>query len=300
MMRRMWIAKCRQRLHSDFAFRHDTTLAALPLVIAFLTMLSICMTHSAAYMKQVTLSGTDALEQRIHVHVPFDATAIQMQQLYEALAKVEGIETIEEIPREEVQNFLTRWLSVGNDLADDLPLPTILDITLIPDTSRDVAKATIEGYIQEQIEGGLVETYDETISSFNQSAHVVKTGIYILGLMIFLCITLVVVITSRINVGIHQKHIEILHHLGASNHYINRQFLVRAMVMGGIGVGMGTLAALMLMESVSAYLSDTLMPATQASLDGLWMYYVLNPSLLMILMLAASWVSIEGQMKKMH
>ncbi|TAE34878.1 MAG: FtsX-like permease family protein [Alphaproteobacteria bacterium] len=300
MLRRMWIAKYRRRLQSDFAFRHDTTLAVLPLVIAFLTMLSICMTHSAAYMKHVTLGGSENLEQRIHVHIPFDSTAIQMQQMYEAFSKVDGIGIIKEIPKEEVQNFLARWLSVGDELADDLPLPTILDIKLQPNASRDMVKAVIEDYVSEHIDGGLVETYDETISSFNQSAHVVKTGLYILGFLIVVCITLVAVIICRINMGVHQQHIEILHHLGASDHYINRQFLVRAFVMGGVGVAIGTFVALIIMESVSAYLSDALMPVAQESLRGLWVYYVVNPCLLMALILGASWINIEAHLKRLH
>jgi hypothetical protein len=33
---------------------------------------------------------------------------------------------------------------------------------------------------------------------------------------------------------------------------------------------------------------------------SMWIYYIINPTLLIILVLAASWLSIETELKKIH
>ena len=296
----MLIHKLKRVYQSDFAFRQDTTLAYLPLVIAFLTVLSVCMTHSAAYIKHVTLSGSEALQQRLHLHLPNDVSEVTIKQLYGELGKIDGIESVERISRAEMRGFLGSWLGVNGSLADDFPLPVILDITLHPDGSRPQIQRVIQSYLNQHIDGALLESYDDSIAAFNQSSRLVKTGIYILGFVVMISTTLIVVIVSRINLGIHKRHIEILHDLGASDTYINRQFIKRSAMISLQGVLLGTLVSVGFIEFVKSRFDAAFFSGEGGELSAIWIYYIINPVLLMILVLVASWVSIEAQLKKMH
>jgi cell division transport system permease protein len=296
----MLIRKLKALTQSDFAFRQDTTLAYLPLVIAFLTVLSLCMTHSAAYIKHVTLSGTEALQQRLHLHLPYDVTEVSIQQLYEEMGKTDGIESIDRISRQEMRGFLGSWLGMDGALSEDFPLPIILDITLQPDAPRAEVQARVQRYLSRNIEGALLESYDDSIAAFNQSSRLVKTGIYILGFVVMISTTLIVVIVSRINLGIHRRHIEILHDLGASDAYINRQFIKRSAIISLQGVLAGTLISIGFIEAVKSRFDSAFLSIGNSELGAIWMYYIINPALLIVLVLVASWVSIEAQLKKMH
>jgi cell division transport system permease protein len=296
----MLIRKFRSLTQSDFAFRQDTTLAYLPLVIAFLTVLSLCMTHSAAYIKHVTLSGSEALQQRLHLHLPYDTSEVSITQLYEEMARTDGIESIDRISRQEMRGFLGSWMGMDSTLSDDFPLPIILDITLHPDAPRAEVQTLLQRYLTRNIDGALLESYDDSIAAFNQSSRLVKTGIYILGFVVMISTTLIVVIVSRINLGIHRRHIEILHDLGASDAYINRQFIKRSAIISLQGVVCGTLISIGFIEAVKSRFDAAFLSVGSSELGAIWMYYIINPALLLVLVLAASWVSIEAQLKKMH
>jgi cell division transport system permease protein len=296
----MWIHKLKRIYQSDFAFRQDTTLAYLPLVIAFLTVLSVCMTHSAAYIKHVTLSGSEALQQRLHLHLPYDVTDVTIKQLYEELREEDGIDSVERVSKEEMRGFLGTWLGLDSTLSDDFPLPIILDITLRPEASRDATQRRLQYYISQNVNGALLESYDDSIAAFNQSSRLVKTGIYILGFVVMISTTLIVVIVSRINLGIHKRHIEILHDLGANDSYINRQFIKRSAIISLQGVVAGTLVSFAFIEFVKSRFDAAFLSGGGGELGNIWIYYLINPALLMMLVLAASWVSIEAQLKKMH
>ncbi len=296
----MSIRKLKRLYQSDFAFRQDTTLAYLPLVIAFLTVLSVCMTHSAAYIKHVTLSGSEALQQRLHLHLPNDVSEVTIKQLYGELAKVDGIESVDRISTKEMRGFLGSWLGTDGKLADDFPLPVILDITLHPEAPRLKVQRIIQSYLNQHVDGALLESYDDSIAAFNQSSRLVKTGIYILGFVVMISTTLIVVIVSRINLGIHKRHIEILHDLGASDAYINRQFIKRSAAISLQGVVLGTLVSIGFIEFVKSRFDAAFFSGEGGELSAIWIYYIINPAMLMILVLVASWVSIEAQLKKMH
>jgi cell division transport system permease protein len=290
----------RRVYQSDFAFRQDTTLAYLPLVIAFLTVLSVCMTHSAAYIKHVTLSGSEALQQRLHLHLPNDVSEDAITHIYGELKKLDAIESVERISRKEMRGFLGSWLGMEGTIADDFPLPIILDITLRPEAPRVRVQKQLQTYLTRNVDGALLESYDDSIAAFNQSSRLVKTGIYILGFVVMISTTLIVVIVSRINLGVHKRHIEILHELGASDAYINRQFIKRSAMISLQGVLLGTVASVIFIECVKARFDAAFFSGEGGELSAIWMYYIINPALLMVLVLVASWVSIEAQLKRMH
>jgi cell division transport system permease protein len=296
----MLIHRLKRIYQSDFAFRQDTTLAYLPLVIAFLTVLSICMTHSAAYIKHVTLSGSEALQQRMHLHLPYDVTEAGIKDLYDELDKTDGIETVERISGTEIRGFLGTWLGLDNTLAEDFPLPIILDITLRPEATREDVQRKLQHYLTQHVTGSLLESYDDSIAAFNQSSRLVKTGIYILGFVVMISTTLIVVIVSRINLGIHKRHIEILHSLGASDSYINHQFIKRSAMISLQGILAGTLVSIAFIEFVKSRFDAAFLSGGGGDLQHIWVYYIINPSLLMVLVLVASWVSIEAQLKNLH
>lgn len=295
----MWIRRLKQALHSDFAFRQDTTLAALPLVIAFLTLLSICMTHSAAYIKQVTISGSEALSQRLHLHLPYGTGEVARRQVRDELGRIDGVARFQELDAAQVKRFLQNWLGTAEGISDDFPVPVILDIILHPDANRSTVQASIREAVAPVVKNMLLESYDESIAAFNESSRMVKNGIYILGLVVIATTALIVIVASRINLGVHRRHIEVLHHLGAADGYINRQFVKRVVLIALQGVALGTLLSVALLEVLQSQM-DVAFLREMASHSPMWAYYLLNPALLLVLVTAAAWVSIEAQLRQMH
>lgn len=296
----MWIQRLKSFFHSDFAFKRDSTLAALPLVIAFLTILSICLTHSAVYIKHVTLSGSESLNKRLHLHLPHATASGALTSLLDELANIEGIEMVEEVSSDKIQVFLQKWLGLNTILSENFPLPTILDITLQPNSEREIVQGQIQYYLQQNLPDALLESYDDTIAAFNRSSHMIKSGIYIMGFVVMIATTLIVGITSRINLGVHRSHILMLHHLGASDEYINRQFMLRASIISLQGIAIGTILSILFIEILTHYIDTSFLINASDGLSSMWIYYIVNPLLLLVLVLSASWLSIETELKKNH
>lgn len=258
------------------------------------------MTHSSAYIKHVTLNSSDTLKQRLHLHLPYGTDDVRLKALYDELASISDIDMVEEVRKSDMQGFLSSWLSIDAGLSEEFPLPTVLDVILHVDADRAKVQKELQYYLDNKIQGALLESYDESISAFNQSAQLIKTGVYILGFVVLCAITMIVVIISRITLGVHKKHIETLHHLGASDVYINRQFIKRAAVMSLQGVIGGTLLSIIFIEIIKSRFYAALMPIGGVDVGSMWVYYLVNPLLIIMLVMMASWVSIEAQLRKMH
>lgn len=295
----MWTRKLKEFFASDFAFTQDSTLKYLPIVVAFLTMLSITMTHSSAYIKHVTLDGSASLKQRLHLHMPYGTTDEQKVKLYDRLATIGDIDAVQEVSEKEVKGFLESWLSIDEQLAKEFPLPVILDIMLRADADRTAVKQQLNRYLASNMPDALLESYDDSLAAFNNSAHAVKRSIYLLSLIVLLAITMIIMIISRITLGVHRKHIEILHHMGADNIYINRQFIKRSALISIKGVLIGTVLSILFIEVMKSSFVNDYVSNNSGAFDLFWLYYIFNPLLIVILVLSAAWLTIESQLKKM-
>ncbi len=295
----MWIRRLKEFFASDFAFTQDSTLRYLPIVVAFLTMLSITMTHSSAYIKHVTLDGSASLKQRLHLHIPYGVTDEAKINLYNKLATIGEIDAVEEVSEKEVKGFLESWLSIDERLAKDFPLPSILDIMLRADADTPSVKQGLQSYLDANMKDALLESYDDSLAAFNNSAQAVKRSIYLLSLIVLLAITMIIMIISRITLGVHRKHIEILHHMGADDAYINRQFIKRSALISIKGVMIGTILSIAFIEVMKSSFMNDYVSNNSGAFDLFWLYYIFNPLLIIILVLSAAWLTIESQLKKM-
>jgi cell division transport system permease protein len=295
----MWIRRLRAYFSSDFAFSQDVTLRYLPLVVAFLTMLSITMTHSSAYIKHITLDGNESLKQRLHLHIPYDTPNADTLELFDQLASMGEIDAVEQVSEQEIAGFLESWLSIDDKLAKEFPLPMVLDIMLRADADRESAKKQLKQYLDVHIKDALLESYDDSLAAFNNSAQAVKRSIYLLSLIVLLAITMIIMIISRITLGVHKKHIEILHYMGADDHYINRQFIKRSALISIKGVVMGTLLSAVFIEIMKSSFVEDYISNNNGVFDYYWLYYFFNPLLIIILVVSAAWVTIESQLKHM-
>ena len=157
------------------------------------------------------------------------------------LSVLPGIASAEALPREEVLRLLDPWLGRGN-LAEDLPLPALVAVRLIP--GADVDLAEIGRRLAEAAPGAVLEDHKPWLGDLGRLA----TGIEVLAIVTVILVVLVSILTivfvSRSALAQHQEVIQLLSLIGARDAYIAGQLQAYSFRLATLGASLGVALAI--------------------------------------------------------
>ena len=158
----------------------------------------------------------------------------QAERAAEVIGRFAGVARARVLTAEEIGRLLAPWLGEGANLKE-LPLPRLIDVTLLPDATIDTAALARE--LVAVAQGVSVEDHRTWLSNLARLARAV--GGVSLGLIVFIAVVGVVgvIFVTRTGLALHRDTIEVLHLIGAKDGYIARQFERHAMrlcLKGGI------------------------------------------------------------------
>ena len=186
--------------------------------------------------------------------------------------KLEGnpiIKSISILTNEEVQELISPW--IGDNLTlNDIPLPGLIAVELRSTDEKSIKK--LEDDINDISKYAHLETHHEWLSDLIIFANTLKN----LSLFIVLIIggATIIAITAgiRTRLAIHNKEVELLHNMGATDNYIARQFQRHAMILAFQGGVIGTLIGLIITGLViflSTYSRSSLIPSIEIGIIAL-------------------------------
>lgn len=211
----------------------------------------------------------------------------------EDLSRVEGVDRVRYITKEEALDNFRRDLGPDSDLLQDLetnPVPASLNITMLPgyrDTlhvARVAERAAGLPFVEE------VDWGRAWLRRMDIFKHVVSVVGVISGTLLGL--VAVVMISSAIKIAIfsRRKEIFIMKIVGATNGYIRRSFLIEGLVKGALG---GGVAAGLIYAATEAF-SRKLIPVTGFT-DRYYLYTIAAGALMG---LVGSWISLGRYLRK--
>lgn len=199
------------------------------------------------------------------VNIPAsDNQAERVAKVQNVLSKTPGVLQVTQIPDFKLKEMLRPWL--GNSPMDDLPLPTVLDVTLTQNARLN--PTGLQKGLSVLVPDIEVDAHERWMQTFSQFSSAIRTITFVLALLVICGMAMTVAFTSRAALKLHSKTVHLLHTIGAEDDYIMRQFQQEAVRITLPGAMAGVACAAILYSVVGKYIATlklTLAPPLELS-----------------------------------
>lgn len=283
---------------TDIPFAADETQRFLPWLsgimvglAVFLLCIGLSLNHWAAG-KHVSYSGS------FTVNIPASGNnAERVVKITDMLRKNESVKTVSQISKKSLQDMLKPWM--GDGPIDDLPIPTVLDVTL-SDAAKKIDYAALEKSFSDIAPGTEIDAHERWVNSFAEFSSTLRRLTTGLAILVIAALGMTIAFTSRASLKLHNQAVHLLHSIGAEEGYIVRQFqqeAARILLPGAIA---GCVISGLLYWAVSRYVASlqiSLLPPMAITASHIWLLVLMPP-----LCIAAAWlvarVSISVQLRR--
>ncbi|MGB5483944.1 cell division protein FtsX [Parasphingorhabdus sp.] len=273
----------------------------MPWVIAIMIFLTVLAAAAGLAMTRAMGDVSDELSSRATVQIIEANPQIRSLQARAVAERLRGLPLIREVrvlPPEEIEALIEPWLGT-QDLADEIPLPALIDVKLAR-VATEAEYQSLRSALQSIAPGARIEPssgYIAPVISLVRSFQWIAFGLVAL---LALATASAVIISARSALNTHTETIAVVHLLGGTDEQISRLFQRRialdALFGGLIGV-VGGIAIIWLISGQLAALGSGLVQSV--GLDWWsWLIIAAIPILGMFLaMMTAKWTVI-GALKK--
>ncbi len=214
-------------------------------VMAFLAALALgasLVADRAAEGWRAGLSGRLTVQVLPPEHgAPNPALAQETAAALDVLRSTDGVVHADEISQEETLKLVEPWLGSGAVIAD-LPLPRLIDATLVPGARIDLAALTQR--LKQAAPDSVLDDHSHWIARLKGVADAVIWSAYGILALIAIATASAIAFATRAGLEAHHDIVSLLHQMGARAGFIARAFewhyFVSALFAASVG---GALAA---------------------------------------------------------
>jgi cell division transport system permease protein len=156
-----------------------------------------------------------------------------------------GVIAAEPLDRQEVVKLLEPWLG-KTAASSDLPLPTIIDVTV--DRAAEIDTGDLGQRLAAAVPGATIDDHGMWFARLTTFVHSVQLVAGLVVALTCLVAVLTVVYVTLSGLAVHHDIIEMLHLIGAEDGFIARQFQGHALKLGLAGAVPGLLLAVLTVE----------------------------------------------------
>lgn len=254
-------------------------LALLMALMTFLCILAGCISISLNIMANNWSAG---LADTITIEVPASQNSNgNIDALIRGLNQVTEVADARAVPKEELQELVEPWLGKGANALQDLPVPSLVELTLSKRTDEALQK--IKSVTTEIIPEAKIDAHDNWLNDILRLSR----GLQIAGTALIVIIALVTALTVsgavRSRMAIHHSELELLHIMGASDRYITRQFQKYIFMLSGKGILLGLV--LSVLTIAAAHFLAASLPETLPKFDLAMAHFYVLPAISFILLI---------------
>jgi cell division transport system permease protein len=258
---------------NDLAFRNDSSARAIPIIVAVMALLA-CLALagglSAIGMEKRWQSQLGGV-MTVQIPAPIDADAwagdaADSQRLaLRLLAEIPDVAKAVALDHRRSEALLTPWL--GADVVAELPLARLIDIRLAADANLTAKQ--LQTKLQRRIPEIIVDDHRRWLAGVTHLTRMIA-GLASVALTLVIIVTAsVVFLAVRTGVQLHNRDIELMHIIGATDGFIAAQFqrhIFRLTLLGAVG---GSLAAVVVILNLDWFLTSD---RSQFGLSGIIQY----------------------------
>jgi cell division transport system permease protein len=234
----------------------------MPWVIAIMMFLTVLA--AAAGMGLASAAGRldEQIGGRVTVQIVEANPARKAAQAAAAAAAIRnqpGVVSVRPVPEEEINRLLVPWLGQGG-IAEDIPVPALIDVDLTPEGHARLAELTRA--ITAAAPAARVDDNGQWLAPLASLIGALKWLAAGLVLLMVGATAATVVLAARAALDMHRSTIEVLHFMGATDVQVARLFQRRialdALFGGLVGFILAALVLIGIGERVSALGSELL------------------------------------------
>ena len=261
---------------TDIPFSSDSSKFVIPWLSMFMVFIATLILAIAIVVYSSVQSWTSNISGTLTVQIPTHTEKGEsreeqinkdIEMTLTLLRSSEGITGATLLSDEQMATLMEPWLG-QSDTINELPLPKIIDVNADPNNFPNIRR--LKADLFDQVPEAQLDSHRAALSDlvafFENMVHLIA---FIL-LLILITTALSVIYVTKSSMSVHQKVIELIHMMGASDFYITIQFAMRSFKLTLLGSFIGFLLAIPIMVlfdyflrqmSSSFVLESTLNPA---------------------------------------
>jgi cell division transport system permease protein len=234
----------------------------MPWVIAIMMFLTVLAAAAGMGLASAAARLDDQIGGRVTIQIVEANPARKAAQSAAAVAAIQdlpGVVAVRPVPEEEVNRLLVPWLGTSG-IAEDIPIPALIDVDLTPEGHARLAELTRA--VTAAARAARVDDNGQWLAPLASLIGALKWLAAGLVLLMVGATAATVVLAARAALDMHRATIEVLHLMGATDVQVARLFQRRialdALFGGLIGFILAALVLIGIGQRVSALGSELL------------------------------------------
>ena len=297
-----------QSQNYDLPINNSEDSKFLILLIALMSFLAVLALGGTFALNSMTDKWSSGLENKVTIEISTqtkdghilsqDTVLKETKDIYKALSTHPFVKTAKILDDKEIQELISPW--IGNDLSlGDIPLPGLIALEL--HTADANGLKVLKKDIEKISKHANLETHHEWLSDLILFTSTLRTLAFLVSLIIASITTVAIASAVRTRFAIYHNEVELLHHMGATDNYIAKQFQRHAVVLSLKGALIGTVLGLVitfLLTFMSHHSGTDLIPVLRIGALGI-LTLCLIPVLVAIITILTSHVTVLRSLAKM-
>jgi cell division transport system permease protein len=225
---------------------------SLAIVVAIMTFLASLTTGAAMLVVSTASTWQSEVGREVTIQVrpqPGRDIDADVSQAADLARGASGIAEVQAYSRQQSEQLVEPWLGAGLRL-DDLPIPRLIVVKLIPGSTPDFS--SLRNTLTAQVPTASLDDHRGWIERMRTMAgSAVIAGLTVLGLVLAVTV-LSVTFATRGAMAINRPIIEVMHYVGATDSFVAGQFQRHFLLLGFKGGAIGGGAAILLFGCVEA------------------------------------------------
>jgi cell division transport system permease protein len=221
-------------------------------VVAIMTFLAALTTGAAMLVVSTANDWQSDVGREVTIQVrPASGRDIEadVRKAVDVARATPGIGDVRAYSKQESQQLVEPWLGAGLRL-DDLPIPRLIVVKLVPGTTPNFA--AVRTALTAQVPTATLDDHRGWVERMRTMAGTaVIAGLTVLGLVLAVTV-MSVTFATRGAMAINRPIVEVLHYVGATDSFIASQFQHHFLMLGFKGGAIGGGAAIVLFGCIEA------------------------------------------------
>jgi len=215
---------------SDIYFAADDAQKFLPWLIGIMVFLATLFLCLGVSVNSWIIDRSAIYSDSFTVNIPAATKNIneKLPDIIQSLKSIEGVESVNRVSDNELQEMLKPWLGENIAIAD-LPVPVILEVVLADNAIGRVDYNVVQQNLQAIAPGAEVDAHELWVAAFSSFSRAIQSMTFILAVLIMTGMGLMISFSSRAALKLHSRTVNLLHSIGAEDRYISRLFQMEAL-----------------------------------------------------------------------
>lgn len=255
----------------------------LVLLIALMTYLLLLSAAGSIGLGHMAGKWVSGLENAMTIEIPAkDGAKTQAATLVEKLQRLDAVKAARVLTQADMGDMLSPWLGNDTSVLADLPLPTLVSVELKKRT--DATSQTIKNLVNGTAPEAIVDSHEAWLVDLLKLTNGLRfTALIVFGLILFVT-SFVIGGAVRSRMAMHQRELELLHTMGATDKYISLQFIRYIFSQTTKGLGFGILAGVITFVCFAVFANQTTGTLPEMNMGQTdWIILVSIPFLLLVI-----------------